>query len=98
MKMPVIWTGPARAQLADLHSYLSESSILAADSQAAILVNAADGLTGFPGMGRMGRRRGTRELVVSGTPYIVVYRIRESSVRILAVVHGARRWPRSFPG
>jgi len=96
MKMPIVWTAPARAQLADLYAYISESSIDAADNQAAILLNATNSLTGFPGMGRPGRRRGTRELLVSGTPYIVAYRIRDSTIRILAVIHGARRWPRSF--
>lgn len=35
------------------------------------------------------------ELVVTGTPYIVVYRLREK-VEILAVVHGARDWPKRF--
>jgi len=96
MKMPIVWTSPANVQLADLHQYISESSEPAADHQVAILLNATDNLSDFPEMGRLGRRRGTRELIVNGTPYIVVYRIRNSTVRILAVVHGARRWPRSF--
>lgn len=43
-----------------------------------------------PLAGRRGRALGTRELVVAGTPYIVVYRTREV-VEVLAVVHGARK-------
>lgn len=96
MRMPIVWTSSAREQLADLHEYIAESNEPAADQQAVILLNATNNLSGFPEMGRPGRRRGTRELVVIGTPYIVVYRIRNSTVRILAVVHGARRWPRRF--
>jgi toxin ParE1/3/4 len=46
-------------------------------------------------IGRQGRVGGTRELVVQGTPYIVVYRVHDD-VEILAVVHGARKWPESF--
>jgi plasmid stabilization system protein ParE len=96
MKMPVVWTSLAREQLADLHEYIAESSESAADQQVAILLYATNNLSGFPEMGRPGRRRGTRELVVSGTPYIVAYRIRPTVIEILAVIHGARRWPRSF--
>jgi plasmid stabilization system protein ParE len=96
MKMPIVWTTAASVQLADLHEYIAESSEPAADQQVAILLYATNTLSDFPEMGRPGRRRGTRELVVSGTPYIVAYRIRLTVIEILAVIHGARRWPRSF--
>jgi toxin ParE1/3/4 len=39
---------------------------------------------------------GTRELVIAGTPFIVVYRVFGNSLRILSVIHGARRWPERF--
>jgi toxin ParE1/3/4 len=45
-------------------------------------------------MGRIGRRKGTRELVVAGLPYFVVYRLRASTIEVLRVIHGARDWPR----
>lgn len=48
-----------------------------------------------PNVGRLGRVSGTRELVVSRTPYIVVYRV-GARVEILAIIHGARDWPESF--
>jgi toxin ParE1/3/4 len=53
-------------------------------------------LAKFPAMGRAGRVHGTRELVVSGTPYIVPYRVRDNEIQILRVFHGARKWPRRF--
>ena len=96
MKMPIVWTSPANVQLADLHEYIAESSEPAVDQQVAILLYATNTLSDFPEMGRPGRRRGTRELVVNGTPFIVAYRIRLTVIEILAVIHGARRWPRSF--
>jgi len=43
-------------------------------------------------MGRAGRRSGTRELPVPGTPYLLVYRVKRESVQMLAVLHGARDW------
>lgn len=39
---------------------------------------------------------GTREMVISRTPYFVAYRIAGDDVEILAVLHGAWRWPESF--
>lgn len=57
-------------------------------------VHAAVGRLGdFPGMGRAGRVPGTRELVVTGTPFVIVYRVEPESVLILRVLHGAQRWP-----
>jgi toxin ParE1/3/4 len=49
----------------------------------------------FTEAGRPGRKRGTRELVISRTPLVVVYRIRPKMQRIeiLRVLHGAQRWP-----
>ena len=38
----------------------------------------------------------TRELVVAGTPYIVIYRVGRERIDILRVVHGAQRWPPRF--
>jgi toxin ParE1/3/4 len=96
MSLPVIWTTPAKAQLAGLHAYISQDNPDAADGQVELIVDATRNLAEFPEIGRDGRRSGTRELVIGRTPYIVVYRIRLASVRVLAVMHGARRWPRSF--
>ena len=96
MRLPIVWTAPARAQLEEVYAYISQTSFTAAENQIELLVSATRNLADFPEMGQPGRRRGTRELVISGTPYIVVYRIRLSSVRVLAVMHGAQRWPSSF--
>ena len=39
---------------------------------------------------------GTRELIVAGTPYVIPYRVVGDDVEVLAVFHGARRWPGAF--
>jgi toxin ParE1/3/4 len=90
------WTSLASEQMIALYDYIAESSLNAANSQVEIVLGAVDTLLDFPVRGRPGRRRGTRELVISGTPYIVAYRVRESTIVILAIIHGARRWPRKF--
>jgi toxin ParE1/3/4 len=54
------------------------------------LVRAVEKLAHFPHLGRPGRES-CRELVVSGTPFIVVYRVEGEEIRIGTVVHGAQR-------
>ncbi|MGO7997873.1 type II toxin-antitoxin system RelE/ParE family toxin [Rhizobium ruizarguesonis] len=49
-------------------------------------------LRDFPRSGRIGRMPETRELVVSGTPYIVVYLLSDD-VELIRVLHGAQQWP-----
>ena len=56
-----------------------------------------EGLARFPQRGRPGRIEGTRELVISGTPYIAAYCIEGKTVRILRVLHGAQQWPDEMP-
>lgn len=51
----------------------------------------------FPESGRPGRVAGTRELVITRTPYIAPYRVRGDVVRVLRVLHGALLWPDSLP-
>jgi len=66
--------------------------------QAAVMVDdriraRVEILSKFPKMGRPGRIEGTRELMISRTPYIVAYRVEGETVRILRVLHGAQLWP-----
>jgi toxin ParE1/3/4 len=55
-----------------------------------------DMLAQHPRMGREGRVVGTRELVIGGSPFIVVYRVKKTSIEILRLLHGARQWPRGL--
>jgi toxin ParE1/3/4 len=48
-------------------------------------------LAEHPRVGRPGRIEGTRELVVSRTPYIVAYKVGAGEVIILRILHGAQR-------
>jgi toxin ParE1/3/4 len=50
-------------------------------------------LAKYPGAGRVGRVPDTREVGVSGTPYVLPYRIKANALEILRVLHGAQKWP-----
>lgn len=75
---------------------------VAADKPQAALEQDASVMSGvarlgpFPKMGRAGRLLGTRELVVSGTPFIVAYRVQEEvgEVQVIRFLHGAQQWPK----
>jgi toxin ParE1/3/4 len=50
-------------------------------------------LAAHPRIGRPGRVVGSRELVISGTPYIIAYRVEPDAVVIIRLLHGAEQWP-----
>jgi toxin ParE1/3/4 len=89
----VRWARSAVRQLASIGAYIAESNPKAATETEARLREAVTLLARFPAMGRPGRLAGTRELVVSGTPYIIPYRVGGAYVDILAVFHAAQNRP-----
>jgi toxin ParE1/3/4 len=90
------WTRPALADLEAIGDFIARDNPVAAKRLVVSLVASVDALRDHPNLGRPGRLAETRELVVAGTPYIVPYRVLGDDVEILAVFHGARRWPRAF--
>jgi toxin ParE1/3/4 len=92
--MKLFWTGPALSDLVALHAYIAEDNERAAHAMVERIVAGAEHqLSRFPESGRPGRIPKTRELVLSGTPYILPYRIAGTTIHILRVFHSARRWP-----
>jgi plasmid stabilization system protein ParE len=60
------------------------------------IVTAVQQLAVFPMSGKAGRVLGTRELVISNTPFIAAYAIDRADIIILAIYHGAQQWPEGF--
>ena len=94
--MKLRWTDGAVEDLQSAHDYLESEHPKAAWEAVARIVSAVERLERFPTMGRTGRVDGSRELVVTGTPLVVAYRLKGESVQILAVLHAARKWPKRF--
>ena len=94
--MRVRWTRSALADLEAIGDFIARDNPVAAERMVVGLVASVDALRDHPNLGRPGRLTGTRELVVSGTPYLVPYRVLGDDVEVLAVFHGARRWPGVF--
>ena len=94
--MKIRWTRLAVEDLNLAYEYIATENPSAARAVIARIESAVNVLRAHPEIGRSGRVEGTRELIISGTPFIVAYRIARNRVEILAVIHGARRWPTSF--
>lgn len=76
--------------------YIAQDNPLAAISQGDRIDEQVDVLIEHPQMGRPGRKKGTRELVISRTPFIVVYRVKggqRQRIELLRVLHGSQKWP-----
>lgn len=94
--MIVRYTRQALADLDEARAYIAQERPSAAHAIGPRIREAIAGLVSFPDRGRPGRVAGTRELVISGTPFIAVYRVGGGDVDVLAILHGARRWPSTF--
>ncbi|MEI7932065.1 MAG: type II toxin-antitoxin system RelE/ParE family toxin [Alphaproteobacteria bacterium] len=91
--MRVRWTKRALTDLSGLASYISIDNPRAALATWDRIDQRLERLGEHPELGRKGRIPGTRELIVTRTPYLVVYRIGDGIVKIERVLHGAQRWP-----
>jgi toxin ParE1/3/4 len=90
----VHWTPEALEDLGSLRDFIAaRNPVAAAAGVLARIFEAAARLARFPRIGHHGRVPGTRESVVSRTPYFLVYRVEEPAVEILRIMHGARQWP-----
>lgn len=81
---------PAACDLESIVDYIALDNPVAAEGVYRGIVAAAQKLPQFPAIGRPGRHPETRELSVSGLPYLIVYEVGAETVTILAVFHTAR--------
>ena len=86
----------AEQDLDAAYDYVRQDNEEAARQLVARIFSSVGMLTRHPMAGREGRVKGTRELVVGRTPYLIAYRVFQGEIQILAVLHGARRWPATF--
>lgn len=92
--MLLYWTPKARIEREAAINYIAEDNPVAALDQLYEIGEQTNLLPSQPEMGRTGRVRGTRELVISRTPFIVIYRIKGKRIEILRFLHGAQQWPK----
>jgi addiction module RelE/StbE family toxin len=94
--MRIVWRRRALRDLDALFDYVVAHHRGAALRLMGLIRRRVGQLADHPELGRQGRVPGTRELVVGGTKYIVAYRVGDTEISILAIIHTARRWPGGF--
>jgi toxin ParE1/3/4 len=91
------WTEQAIRHLDQAHDYITLSNSKAVVARGTMHVaTSVQQLPTFPMSGRPGRVPGTRELVISNSPFVVAYSIEKERIVILALYHGAQQWPEVF--
>lgn len=94
--MLIVWQQGAIRDLDAVFEFIGMENPPAALTVCELIEKRVGQLAEHPFLGRSGRVESTRELVVAGTPFIVVYRVGKNQVDILAVLHTARRWPEAL--
>jgi toxin ParE1/3/4 len=93
----IVWTEQATQQLDQAHDYIALSNSVEVAARITMhIATSVQQLATFPSSGRAGRVPGTRELVISNSPFIVAYSIERDRIVILAIYHGAQQWPAAF--
>jgi plasmid stabilization system protein ParE len=95
--MSVLFTGRARRHLNEISDYLTERNPGAATRVGARIRQVVALLEHLPHIGRPGLLAGTREMVVPGLPYVIVYRAVEDQdepLVVLGIYHCAQQRPR----
>lgn len=91
MPLEIVWSALARTRLLEIRAYLARDKPEAAERLAMRIVAMLDTLKNHPYLGRAGAEPGIRELVIGGTPYIVLYRVQGRRVTISTIWHAAQR-------
>ena len=90
------WTERALRRLDQIGAFIEKDNPTAAAQVVVRIVSVVDNLAEHPAMGRVGRVKGTRELVLADIPYTIPYRVVGDEIEILTVMHAAQRWPRQL--
>ena len=86
----VVWSPLALARLQEIRAFVALDKPEAAERLATRIVAVVEALRIHPYLGRVGPEPGTRELIIGGTPYSILYRVRGSRLVIFTVSHAAQ--------
>ncbi len=91
--MMLRWTPRAVTDLEEISDYLTAASPQTWEHLLQRLEHLTNALLDFPLLGKRGLVPGTREFVLAGTPYILVFQAKQDAVVIVSVRDGRMRLP-----
>jgi toxin ParE1/3/4 len=80
----------AANDLEEISNYLHANHPAFADETIRRIYASAKSLRQLPEKGRPGKTAGTRELVLTPLPYLIVYSIEPERIHLFRILHGAR--------
>lgn len=91
--MKFVWTRVALSDFNHAYEWIAEDRVSSAVQIINRIEEVTNALNRYPSMGRRGRVNGTHELVIAGTPFILVYRLKNKRIEVLSFLHTSRQWP-----
>jgi len=92
--MEIRWSLPAAEDLQRICECIERDNPDVAQRVVKTIYDGCAKLKDFPNMGRASRRlKGRRELSFPPLPYVAVYQVKEHSIEISRIFHGAQDWP-----
>jgi len=87
----IVWSPLAPARLQEIHAFVALDNPDAGERLATRIVALVEALRNHPYLGRAGAEPGSRELVIGGTPYVVLCRVGGERVTINTIRRAAQR-------
>ena len=86
----IVWSPLALARLQEIRAFISLDKPDAAERPATRIVSVVEALRIHPYLGRVGPESGIRELIIGGTPYSILYRVRANRLIISTISHASQ--------
>jgi toxin ParE1/3/4 len=86
----IVWSPLALARLQEIRAFIAVDKPDAAERLATRIVSVVEALRIHPYLGRVGPEPGIRELIIGGTPYSILYRIRGNRLIISTISHASQ--------
>jgi toxin ParE1/3/4 len=86
----VVWSPLALARLQEIRAFVALDKPDAAERLATRIVSVVEALRIHPYLGRVGPQPGLRELIIGGTPYSILYRVRTNRLIISTISHASQ--------
>jgi toxin ParE1/3/4 len=89
--MDIIFSPEATDSIRSIQNFLKEVPI-AFDKVVGRINICLKIIKNNPYIGKEGRYQGTRELFVSNTSYVIIYRIKEDTIEVITILHTSRQY------
>lgn len=83
--LEIVWSPLALARLQEIRAFIALDKPDAAARLATRIVSVVEALRIHPHLGRVGPEPGIRELIIGGTPYSILYRVRANRLIISTI-------------